>query len=77
MVGAPAIEVTDEGTRFQDTARSFWSANADGNSVSMGGASEQMVAGTRKLFTYTGDVAPDNAMAIHELRPEDDLGHLD
>ncbi|MBX2825658.1 MAG: hypothetical protein KTR33_13065, partial [Gammaproteobacteria bacterium] len=41
------------GTRFADTAQSFWSDSADGDDVSSGGASAKLVTGTRNLFTFT------------------------
>lgn len=58
--GQHATELSARGTSFTEEARSFWSGSTDGNSVSSGGASEQMVAGYRKLLTYTSTSTPIN-----------------
>jgi len=58
--GLQATEASAKGTLFSKDARSFWSSKADGNSVSSGGASEQMLAGQRTLLTYTGESVPVN-----------------
>jgi len=56
--GALATVVTEKGTQFSDDAQSFWSANSDGNKVTDGGASAQLLAGRRNLLTFTGNVIP-------------------
>lgn len=53
----PAIVSDINGTRFDTNAQSFWSSAADGNEVLEGGASEQIAAGGRNLYTYTGNAA--------------------
>ncbi len=53
----PAIISDMDGTRFDTNAQSFWSSIKDGNEVLDGGASEQIVAGGRNLYTYTGNAA--------------------
>ncbi len=53
--GQPATVSTAKGVQFAETAQSFWSDEIDGNSVVDGGASEQLQASTRKLYTFTGD----------------------
>lgn len=54
--GTPAIDITTQ--RLKDTARSYWSAAADGGTVTAGGVGEQMPAPTqRTLYTYRGSYA--------------------
>lgn len=53
--GENAIVSDERGTRFADTAQSFWSDAPDGNNVAAGGASEQIVRGGRTLYTFLGD----------------------
>lgn len=53
--GDEAIVSDERGSRFVDTAQSFWSDAPDGDSVSAGGASEQIVTGGRNLYTWLGD----------------------
>jgi type IV pilus assembly protein PilY1 len=49
--GAPAIDETTG--FFETTATSFWSSNADGNQVALGGAAANLPsATTRKVYTY-------------------------
>lgn len=49
-----------ENNQFKDDAQSFWSAQPDGDKVKAGGASEQLVTGTRTLYTHvTGDIPVD------------------
>lgn len=50
--------VAAEDNVFKDEAQSFWSEQADGSSVRSGGASEKLLTGTRKLYTYTEDTIP-------------------
>lgn len=57
--------VTDaDGTRFKDTAQSFWSqdtsgaAFSDGNEVLLGGASAKLASTSRNIFTFTGATIP-------------------
>jgi len=52
--GEPAVVAGPSGPRFADTAQSFWSDAPDGNDVAKGGASEQLVAGGRTLYTFPG-----------------------
>ncbi len=49
---------TDGILRFADTAQSFWSDIADGDEVTSGGANEQLLSGTRNIYTYTGNTIP-------------------
>lgn len=56
--GAQATAVTDIGVQFAETAQSFWSDDVDGNSVIDGGANEQLTAGSRNLYTFTGSTIP-------------------
>lgn len=44
---------------FDDDARSFWSATADGHTVAEGGFAAEMST-ARDIFTYTGSTAPSN-----------------
>jgi len=53
-----------QGSKFAETAQSFWSANSDGNEVSKGGASERLLSGNRNLYTFTGDVLPSAGVAL-------------
>ncbi|MEE9322754.1 MAG: PilC/PilY family type IV pilus protein [Granulosicoccus sp.] len=71
-----ATVTDDTGTRFVDTAQSFWSANADGNEVTSGGASSQFDSSSRVIYTYTGGTLPDDGA---ELSRADDanLLHVD
>ena len=66
----------DAGTRFVDTAHSFWSATADGNEVTSGGASGQLNSSSRVIYTYTGGLLPDDGA---DLSRADDanLLHVD
>lgn len=57
--------VTDaQGTRFADTATSFWSetpagvALEDGNEVMIGGASGKLASTSRNLYTFSGTTIP-------------------
>jgi len=54
----PAIVTDKDGTRFDHAAQSFWSADPDGNTVAAGGASELLLGGDRKLYTYTKSDKP-------------------
>lgn len=56
--GDPATE----GNQFVDTSQSFWSEAADGSTVTAGGASEQVVAGDRSLYTFVGDTLPNGGV---------------
>lgn len=62
--GDGATKITDEGLQFVESAQSFWSASSDGNDVSKGGASEQLINARRKLYTFTGDDISSNGEAL-------------
>ena len=51
----PDTDRVERGARFVPGAQSFWSESPDGNSVSAGGASEQLLAGGRDVYTFLGD----------------------
>nr|MBX2823820.1 hypothetical protein [Gammaproteobacteria bacterium] len=59
-----ATETDAEGTRFKETAQSFWSVDAagnaleDGNDVNLGGASGKLASTSRNLYTFTGTNIP-------------------
>ncbi|MFK7860038.1 MAG: PilC/PilY family type IV pilus protein [Granulosicoccus sp.] len=53
-----------EDNEFKDTSQSFWSAQADGNKVKAGGASEQLLTGTRKIYTHLGDAIPPTGVSL-------------
>ncbi len=53
--GNPATSVVDDSLSFTDGARSFWSDSSDGKSVSSGGASGQLDAESRRLYTFIGN----------------------
>lgn len=53
-----------EDNEFKDDAQSFWSSQKDGNKVNAGGASEQLLTGTRKLYTYLGDTVPNAGVSL-------------
>jgi len=55
---AAATITDDEGTRFADTAQSFWSDSVDGNELSLGGASGKLAATVRNLYTFSGSSIP-------------------
>nr|WP_298109060.1 PilC/PilY family type IV pilus protein [uncultured Pseudomonas sp.] len=57
IVDADNVAAVDPASgNFKSTARSFWSATADGNNSSAGGAASQLPASaSRKLFTYIGN----------------------
>ena len=55
--GAPATFDDGSGLKFATTSQSFWSADPDGNEVSIGGASETITTmpaapNTRNMYTY-------------------------
>ncbi len=61
--------------RFYPTARSFWSAAADGDSVLLGGAAENLSNNgqaytDRKVYTYTGENKDLNYGFYNDLYPE-------
>jgi len=75
--GTAATETTDDGIAvFSDDAHSFWSADADGNDVLVGGATEQLAAGAgtaeamriradaRTLYTYLGNRATGTPISL-------------
>lgn len=62
--GNIATTATDAGLQFTEEAQSFWSSSSDGNNVSEGGASEHLLAGSRKLYTYTGNTIPPAGVAL-------------
>ena len=53
-----ATETDAAGTRFVETAQSFWSSTADGNDVSEGGASAKLATISRTIYSYTGGAVP-------------------
>lgn len=56
---------TDAQGFFADTARSFWSASADGAEVREGGAADQLTA-TRNVYTFLGTQAQLSANPISD-----------
>lgn len=51
---------------FQDSARSFWSASADGNNTAAGGAAANLPdAASRNLYTYIGN-SPAGAVNLNQ-----------
>jgi len=52
------------GTRFNDAAQSFWSSSADGDNVTLGGASEKLPLATRNLFTFTSSAIAAGGSAL-------------
>ena len=57
LVDVDGQRATGPDGEFLETARSFWSAGADGASVELGGASGRLDATARKLYTDSGDPA--------------------
>lgn len=53
-----------QANQFTSGAQSFWSVESDGNEVTKGGASEMLLSGNRNLYTFTGDVLPNNGAAL-------------
>lgn len=68
---APATEETPEGTIFTETSQSFWSVEADGAGVMMGGASSKLDPLNRTLYTDTASSIPSGGLnltdAAHEM----------
>ncbi len=76
-VGALAVDQTTG--FFKDSSKSFWSSVADGSSVTVGGAAENLPAydGLRRTYTYTGsslsladstnEVSASNALITGEM----------
>lgn len=62
--GDSATTVTENGLQFSDTSQSFWSSSRDGNEVTTGGASESLISGNRKLYTFTGTSISSNGEAL-------------
>ncbi|MBI3546353.1 MAG: VWA domain-containing protein [Gammaproteobacteria bacterium] len=58
IMDANSASAIDSNTsKIKLTAKSYWSSAADGPTVDLGGAGEQIPAyGTRKVYTYTGTV---------------------
>lgn len=46
---------------FRSGAKSWWSAELDGETVAKGGAANKQSLTNRKVYTYTGSAAPNNA----------------
>lgn len=61
------------GTRFADTAQSFWSDSVDGNDVQAGGASSRLHAASRNLYTFTGTTIPTLGIALSQPDNAHDL----
>jgi type IV pilus assembly protein PilY1 len=56
-----------EGNSFDDDAKSFWSEEVDGPTITKGGAGEQLLklgSQNRKIYTYLEETAPGNDHAI-------------
>lgn len=62
----PAQPAVDTNTGFfADSSRSYWSSQADGASVTMGGAASKIPSPTqRNLYTYIGATAPSNSVLL-------------
>lgn len=68
-----ATETDANGTRFVDTAQSFWSATADGNEVADGGVAAKLATATRTLYTYTGGSLPASGVSLYRTDGANDL----
>ncbi len=63
-LGVPAVDPSTG--FFLDTARSYWSATADGADVTLGGAASKLpAAASRKVLTYTGTTYPTALVAFN------------
>lgn len=62
--GQAATVATEAGTQFAESAQSFWSSEPDGNNVTEGGASEQIVSGSRNLYTYPDTSVPSQGVNL-------------
>ena len=60
--GLQATVTDGNGTRYVDTAQSFWSSAEDGNHVELGGASEKLAATNRNIYTYTDGGNPNGVI---------------
>jgi len=62
FIGVSGFSIFNASNSIKDTAQSFWSSGVDGGEITAGGAGEKIPSySTRRLFTYTGSTAPDNA----------------
>ncbi|MBF0471438.1 MAG: hypothetical protein HQL48_08690, partial [Gammaproteobacteria bacterium] len=75
VVDVDGVAAVDSATGFfKDSAKSWWSAKADGNVVGSGGAAHQLTT-TRNVYTYTAATAPADALltnGAHRLRSIND-----
>lgn len=64
---------------FRDGAKSWWSDELDGEVVAKGGAANEQSLTNRKVYTYTGSAAPNNAdlTATSNKLHEDNLATLE
>lgn len=72
--GAPAINNTDT-SLFAETARSWWSPDIDGATVTVGGASGKLTApDSRRIYTWRGVYGPSLNADLVDGAPEDGQG---